>query len=265
MNSEGKAAADKALTQIDPGAFRGTRATTTAFRCSNHGISVISPAADDTTNTWDALKAAWATSRDSALSDYDNVNILLLTDGEPSPLTVPPCGIASALRVLMSEQPSRATISAFGFGYQMNSELLLQIAQAGNGAFAYIPDASMVGTVFCHAVSNAFAMAHFNCSLSIAVHGVRDASLLQCCLPAERLLTDDGVIMRVPMGHLQPGQKRSLLCRLSLLSTSDDAPFSVQVRSPAVLSFCAASVVPHQACAGCSHLRKCRTRCHVVL
>lgn len=170
-------------------------------------------------------------SRDSSLSHYDNLNILLLTDGDPSPLTVPPGGIATALKDLMCEQPSRATISAFGFGYQMNSELLLQIGQAGNGAFAYIPDASMVGTVFCHAVSNALAMAHFNCSLLIAVRGVRDASLLQCSLPTERLLTDDGVIMRVPIGHLQPGQKRSLLCRLSLLSTSDDAPFSVQVKA----------------------------------
>jgi hypothetical protein len=94
-------------------------------------------------------------SRDSALSDYDNVNILLLTDGDPSPLTVPPSGIASALRDLMCELPSRDSITAFGYGYQMKSDLLLQIAQAGNGAFAFIPDASMVGTVFCHAVSNA--------------------------------------------------------------------------------------------------------------
>ena len=30
-------------------------------------------AADDTTNTWDALKAAWAVARDGVLSDYDNV------------------------------------------------------------------------------------------------------------------------------------------------------------------------------------------------
>ncbi len=65
----------------------------------------------------------------------------------------------------------------------MNSELLLQIvsiAQVGNGAFAHIPDAGMVGTVFCNAVSNALVIAHFNCSLVITVHGVRDALLLQC-------------------------------------------------------------------------------------
>jgi hypothetical protein len=64
---------------------------------------------------------------------------LLLTDGEPSPRTIPAGGIAPALQDLMAEQPSRATISAFGFGYQMNSQLLTQIATTGHGAFACVP------------------------------------------------------------------------------------------------------------------------------
>ena len=64
---------------------------------------------------------------------------MLLTDGEPSPQTIPPGGIANALKDLMAEQPSCATISAFGFGYQMNSELLMQIATTGRGAFACAP------------------------------------------------------------------------------------------------------------------------------
>lgn len=101
-------------------------------------IAIVTLSADDTTNTWGALKMAWAVARGPALAHYDNVNILLLTDGEPSPNTIPPGGIENALRDLMAEQPSRATISAFGFGYQMNSELLLQIATTGHGAFAYI-------------------------------------------------------------------------------------------------------------------------------
>jgi hypothetical protein len=93
---------------------------------------------------------------------------------------------------------------------------------------------------------------------------VRDASLLQCSLPTERLLTDDGVIMRVLIGHLQPGQKRSLLCTLSLLSTSDDAPFSVQVRPASVRSFTTVSIVPHltpQAVATCGGAAQPPTSC----
>ncbi len=63
---------------------------------------------------------------------------MLLTDGEPSPQTIPVGGISNALNDLMAEHPSRATISTFGFGYQMNSELLMQIATTGHGAFACV-------------------------------------------------------------------------------------------------------------------------------
>ena len=86
----------------------------------------------------------------------------------------------------------------------------------------------MVGTVFCHAVSNALALQHFNSRLLIHVHGARDVSLLERCLPCDRLITDDAVVLRVPLGHLQPGQKRSLMFR-TVLSDADSSGFSFQV------------------------------------
>jgi hypothetical protein len=145
MNPDGKAQADQALTKIDPGTTRH-HAPAHTWHTVPIGIlsspSLLTVPTDDTTNTWDALNTAWAVARGPALADYDNVNILLLTDGEPSPNTIPPGGIENALRDLMAEQPSHATISAFGFGYQMNSELLLQIATTGHGAFAYIKSLS---------------------------------------------------------------------------------------------------------------------------
>jgi hypothetical protein len=51
---------------------------------------------------------------------------------------------------------------------ERNSALLLLIAAGGKVAFAYIPDMSIVGTVFCHSISNALALAHFGC---YALHG----------------------------------------------------------------------------------------------
>ncbi len=47
----------------------------------------------------------------------------------------------------MQDQPCRAVISAFGFGYQMNSELLLQIASTGNGSFACVCVTSFIQNV----------------------------------------------------------------------------------------------------------------------
>ena len=90
----------------------------------------------------------------------------------------------------------------------------------------------MVGTVFCHAVSNALALSHFNCSLLIHVRGGRDVSLLDRCLPSNRLITDDdALVLRVLIGHMQPGQKRSLMFRTTLLADADSSGFSFQVCS----------------------------------
>jgi hypothetical protein len=89
----------------------------------------------------------------------------------------------------------------------------------------------MVGTVFCHAVSNALASAHFDCTALLSLHGVSDASLPQCCHPCDRLVTDDGIILRLHIGRMQPGQKRSSLLRLTLRSDCDPSHFSIQVSS----------------------------------
>ena len=47
----------------------------------------------------------------------------------------------------MCDEPCRAVISVFGFGYQMNSELLLQIASTGNGSFACVCITSFIQKV----------------------------------------------------------------------------------------------------------------------
>ena len=72
MNAEGKSRADQALSRIDPGKGTGTHGRQrfrALFLLNRHAR-----APDDTTNTWDALRTAWAVARDSALADYDNVS-----------------------------------------------------------------------------------------------------------------------------------------------------------------------------------------------
>jgi hypothetical protein len=50
--------------------------------------------------------------------------------------------------------PLPAPIHTFGFGYSLRSGLLKSIAEIGNGSYAFIPDAGMIGTVFVHAAAN---------------------------------------------------------------------------------------------------------------
>ncbi len=45
-------------------------------------------------------------------------------------------------------------IHTFGFGYNLDSGLLYDIAKLSNGMNGFIPDASFVGTIFVNAISN---------------------------------------------------------------------------------------------------------------
>ncbi|KAF7965728.1 hypothetical protein HWV62_42160 [Athelia sp. TMB] len=71
----------------------------------------------------------------------------------------PPRGHIPMLKLYLDGHPaSRAfSISTFGFGYDLDSALLLEIAQVGGGGYSFIPDAGMVGTVFVHSMANAYA------------------------------------------------------------------------------------------------------------
>ena len=75
--------------------------------------------------------------------------VFLLTDGQPSKGSRPPEGELAALRTYLESYPSfHCQIATFGFGYKLDSELLLELAQEGGGTYAFISDAPMVGNVF---------------------------------------------------------------------------------------------------------------------
>ena len=84
--------------------------------------------------------------------------ILLLTDGLPTNDYVPPRGIVPSLQskmsVLKGVYPYTIHVCGYGYGADLDSALLGRIAELGGGTFAYIPDGSMVGTVFIHLVAN---------------------------------------------------------------------------------------------------------------
>ncbi|QRW27329.1 hypothetical protein RhiXN_01924 [Rhizoctonia solani] len=81
--------------------------------------------------------------------------VFILTDGQPN--VEPPRGhipmIKSYLDALSPDAP-KFTISTFGFGYNLDSRLLDEIAHLGQGMYGFIPDSGMVGTVFVHALAN---------------------------------------------------------------------------------------------------------------
>lgn len=115
--------------------------------------------ADGMTNLWDGLQSGLQLLKNGQDGDHSRMqHILLFTDGMPN--INPPRGILPMLKRLKEKSEGRklpCTVSTFGFGYELDSALLNDLAMEGFGAYAFIPDAGFVGTVFVNAMSNLLA------------------------------------------------------------------------------------------------------------
>jgi len=83
--------------------------------------------------------------------EYVN-SVYILTDGVPN--VHPSLGYGRAIDKVLSKTPVFGTVSTFGFGYNLDSKLLVDIASLGGGYYSFIPDAGMVGTCFINALAN---------------------------------------------------------------------------------------------------------------
>jgi hypothetical protein len=130
MDGPGQAEAEKAIRRITPGGC---------------------------TNIWDGLRVALDQVSVYAAGKADlNVQIVLLTDGEPTASSNPPEGIVEALKGKLAALAAGGvlvTVNSFGFGYNLDAELLRGISMAGSGIYGYIPDCSMAGSVFINFVA----------------------------------------------------------------------------------------------------------------
>ena len=106
--------------------------------------------ANGCTNIWDSLRLAIEVTK-----RFENYNtcLMLFTDGEPN--INPPLGIVHSLKELITGIKNvNFTISTFAFGYNVDSKLMEEIAQVGNGIYGYCPDCTMVGTIFVNFMAN---------------------------------------------------------------------------------------------------------------
>jgi Mg-chelatase subunit ChlD len=101
------------------------------------------------TNIWDALKVTIDIAKQTP---EKKINILLFTDGESN--NDPPRGIVPTLNdYLQTNTNMNITLNTFGFGNDINSKLLYDISQLKDGIFGFIPDATMIGTVFINSIA----------------------------------------------------------------------------------------------------------------
>jgi Mg-chelatase subunit ChlD len=120
------------------------------------------------TNIWDSLRLGILQVLE-ARKRYPNANIhlILLTDGEPTPDYTPQGGIVETFKKRAAAAGTKFTLSCFGFGTRLDTNLLQELCVAGAGTFGYIPDCSMSGTIFINYAAAALNTVATNVALKI--------------------------------------------------------------------------------------------------
>jgi len=122
---------------------------------------------EDTTNLWDGMVKGLDMLQTATPGRVST--LLLLTDGLPN--VTPPRGELAMLKKYKdSRKQLNTTINTFGFGYAIDTTLLVNLAIEGHGMHSFIPDASFVGTAFVNSISNVLVTMGTKVILSVEPH-----------------------------------------------------------------------------------------------
>ena len=170
---------------------------------------------DGSTNLWDGLHHGLENLRKNSTPSRLS-SVLLLTDGQPN--VIPPRGhIPMLQRYKDKHQELQCTINTFGFGYNLDSALLRDLALEGDGSYSFIPDSGMVGTIFVHTLANLLSTAARNAQLTLQADDddATPAAVLQPVLGAHRVTaTSYGQV--VTLGSIAYGQPRHVVVPVQL-------------------------------------------------
>lgn len=176
------------------------------------------------TNIWGGLKMGLdLLSRESKPGRL--TALMLLTDGLPN--VSPTGGELVALRNYKDQNKSLScTINTFGFGYGINSEILVNIAREGGGMYSFIPDSSFVGTAFVNTTANLLATMGKNVTLSLEpLNGAKIAGVVGGYLTQT---TSWGA--QVQLCSIQYGQSKELVVQMTDLPPNDTPYLTATVR-----------------------------------
>jgi hypothetical protein len=163
-------------------------------------------APDGTTNLWDGLHTGLEVLRRKKAKG--NSAVFLLTDGMPN--IVPPRGHVQMLqRYKNTNKDINFTLNTFGFGYDLDSKLLDELATEGNGTYSFIPDSSFVGTIFVNSLSNILVTTAS--SVFLTVEPLNGATFDTPAMLATYQTTKVGTGIKFRIGTVQYGQSRDVV------------------------------------------------------
>lgn len=177
--------------------------------------------ADGQTNLWQGLEGALDLLRASPSSPSSSngriAAALLLTDGVPN--VEPPEGHLAALRRYQETYGKLpCTLHTFGFGYDLDSQLLDQLSQAAGGIYVFIPDAGFVGTALVNCTAAAVTALGRNVRLTTegTVEGTGGRAL------GYGTTGTTGTTGTVELGSLQLGQSKDVILDLNFVGKRPD-------------------------------------------
>ncbi len=173
---------------------------------------------EGSTNLWDGLKTGMDVLRDSERQGRIP-SVFLLTDGQPN--VAPPRGHLEMLKRYKDESKINVTIQTFGFGYNLDSTLLDELAICGGGAYAFVPEPMFVGTSFVNALANTLCCAGFDASLSLEA---TNGAVFDQVLGGHPVETASWGI-KASLGTLLFGQVRTVVVRADLSKLPPGKPF----------------------------------------
>jgi len=194
-------------------AFPLTQATSSNKRKADAAVDALHPSGG--TNLWAGLETGMELLREKNERSSRFGAVLILTDGQPD------YNPEANLRVYKDAKKELPTINTFGFGYNVDTPMLLNIAQEGNGMHSFIPDASFVGTAFVNAITNLMVTVASNVTLSVEPE---DGVVLAETLGNTQVFSWGA---RIDLGSLQYGQAKDAVLRVTLPpGRSHEEPFA---------------------------------------
>merc|ERR1719401_3253638 len=136
---------------------------------------------------------------------------MLLTDGES---TERESIVPNLEKYKAQYEKLPGTISTFGFGYRLDSNLLVNLADAGSGLYFFIPDAGFVGTAFVNTMSNLLVTMAREVYLTLEVDS--GAQFCDNRVYGGYPVTEVGGNLRVNLGTLQYGQSKDVVLPMTI-------------------------------------------------
>lgn len=168
-----------------------------------------------TTNIWEGLRVGLETIRTVSHNDSHGhvrpCSVFLLTDGVPDASDVSEQQHFERYRKQFPHFTCQ--VNTFGFGYSLQSDMLLALAELGNGTFSFIPDAKILGTCFVNTTANACSCMAQDCTVVLKAKN------------GAKLGSDGSLSQTINLGYLQYGQPRDIVGSIFLPGNLDEKEY----------------------------------------